>query len=151
MRVLVEVGEKSAVFHVDAAHVLIVRIDPADPVTAAPRAISDGALLESFGRDALEQRHFSLQVIEIVDGELDLAAGLGAACLQGGASGEDENQVRAPGAESDPEATLEAGTVGEQQHDGRDAPGHAKHGEDAAAAVVFERAVSLTGEFENHN
>ncbi len=128
----------------------IVRIDSADAVIAAARPVGNGALLEGFGRDALQQRNFGLQVVEIVDGEFDFAAGLGAARLQGGASGKNEDQVCAPGAEGDPEAALETGAVGEQQHDGRDAPRHAEHGEDAAAAVVLERVVGLAGEFENH-
>ena len=33
--------------------------------------------------------------------------------------------------------------VRKQQHDRRDAPGHAEHGEDAAAAIVFQRVVGL--------
>src|SRR5208337_2595286 len=151
VRVFVELGEEGAIFHVHAPHVRIVRINSADPVTAAPRAIGDGALLGGFGRDALEQRHLGLKVIEIVDGKFDFAASLGAARLQGGASGEDEDQVRAPGAESDPQAPLETGAVGEQQHDGRDAPSHAEHSKYAAAAIVLERAVGLAGEFENHS
>jgi len=72
----VEFGEEGTLFDVDAAHVLIVGIDSADAVTAAAGAVGDGALLEGFGRDALEQRHFGLQVVEVVDGELDFAAGL---------------------------------------------------------------------------
>src|SRR5208282_6200291 len=151
MRVLVEVGEESAVFDVDAAHVRIVGIDSADPVTAAPRSIGDGALFEGFRRDALEQTHLGLQVIEIVDGEFNFATSLGATRLQRGASGENEDEIRAPGAESDPEAALETGAVGEQQHDGRNAPCHAEHGEDAATAIVLERAVGLAGEFANHS
>src|SRR5208337_1140975 len=121
------------------------------PLSTSMRCIRDGAFLGGFGRDALQQRHLGLQVIEIVDREFDFAAGLGAARLQGGASGENEHQVRAPGAESDPEAALEAGAVGEQQYDGRDAPRHPKHGENAAAAVVLQRVVGLAYEFENHN
>jgi len=85
--VFVEFGEEGTLFDVDAAHVLIVGIDSADAVTAAAGAVGDGALLEGFGRDALEQRHFGLQVVEVVDGELDFAAGFGAAGLERGASG----------------------------------------------------------------
>ena len=108
-------------------------------------------MLGGFGRDALEQRDFGLEVIEIVDGKLDFAAGLGASGLQRGASGKDKDQVSAPGAEGDPESALESGAIGEQQHDRRDAPCHAEHGENAAAAIVLERVVGLAGEFEDHN
>src|SRR5208282_131318 len=71
--------------------------------------------------------------------------------LQRGASGENEDEVRAPGAESDPEASLETGAVGEQQHDSRNTPCHAEHGEDAATAIVLQRAVGLASEFANHS
>src|ERR1035438_8773431 len=106
----------------------IIRIDSADAIAGAARSPGDGALFESFGRDSLKQRNLSLQVVEIVDGEFDLAAGLSAARLQRSTSGENENEICAPGAKGDPESALEARTIGEQQHDRGDAPRHAQHG-----------------------
>jgi hypothetical protein len=76
------------------------------------------------------------EVVEIVDREFNFAARFGAARLQRGASRKNEDQVRAPGAEGDPESALETRAISEQQHNRRDAPGHAQHGEDAASAVV---------------
>src|SRR5208283_2584729 len=81
----------------------------------------------------------------------DFAAGFGASSLQRGAAGKYEYEVGAPGAEGDPECALEPCAVGEKQHNRGDAPGHAEHGKNAAAAIVAERVVGLASEFEDHD
>ena len=107
-------------------------------------------LLEYFGREALEQRHFVADVIQVFDRETDFASRLGAARLLRGASGKHEDQVGPERAEGSPQAALEARAVGQQQHHGGDAPRHAQHGEDAAPLVVAQRAVGLDSQFAEH-
>ena len=147
-RVFVELGEEGSVLHIHAAHVRIVGIDSADAVIVAANSVRDYALLGRFGRDALEQRNFGLEIVEIVDGELDLSAGFGASGLERGATGENKDEVCAPRAEGNPESVFESVAVGEEQHDRRDAPRHAEHGQHAASAIVFQRVVGLMAEFD---
>ena len=150
VREVVGLAEEAAFGDVHLAHAAIRGVDAADAIVRTARAVGDHAILEGFGRDVLQQRNFGADVVEIVDGEADLRAGLGASGLQFGAAGKDEDEIRAERAEGGPESALEAGAVGEQEHDRRDAPGHAEHGEHAAAPVVAQRVVGLGGEIEDH-
>src|SRR5207237_5617950 len=70
--------------------------------------------------------------------------------LERGAARKQENQIRSERAEGDPQAAFESGSVGEQQHNGRDAPCHAQHGQNAATLVVAQRAVSLDSQIADH-
>ncbi len=107
-------------------------------------------LLEHFGRKPLEQRHFVADVVQIFDRETDFASRLGAARLMRGAAGKHEDQVGAEGAERRPQTALEARAIGQKQHHGGDAPGHAQHGEDAASLVVAQRAIGLGSKLVDH-
>ena len=150
VREVVGLAEESAFRDVHFAHAAIRGIYAADAIVRAARAIGDHAILEGFRRNALQQRDFGANVVEIVDGEANLRSGLGASGLQLGAAGKNEDEVGAEGAEGGPQSALEAGAVGQQQHDRRDAPSHAEHGEHAAAPVVAQRVVGLGGEIDDH-
>src|SRR6202020_2475186 len=81
-RVLIEFGKEVAVIDVHASHAREVRKKSPDTVVPASRSKSDRTLFRRFRRDTLEQRHLSLQIIDIVDGEFNLAARLGTAGLK---------------------------------------------------------------------
>src|ERR1700679_1971494 len=142
---IVGLAEECAFGDVEAAHVSVRSVDAAHAVSGAARAEGGEALFGHFGRNTLEQRNFAADVIEIVDGEANLGSGFGASSLEFSAAGENEDQVGAEGTEGGPESALEAGTVGEKQDDGSDAPGHAQHGEQSAAAIVAQGSVGLFG------
>ncbi len=147
---IVGLAEECAFGNVEAAHMSIRSVDSADAVSGAARAEGREALFRHFGRNALEQRNFGADVIEIVDVQANLGSGFGASGLEFGAAGEDENQVGAEGTEGGPESTLEASTVGEKQDHRGDTPGHAEHGEERAAAIVAQGGVGLVGEVGDH-
>ena len=107
-------------------------------------------MLEHFGREPFEQRHFVADVVQIFDRETDFASRLGAARLLRGAAGKYEDQIGAKGAERRPQTALEARAISQKQHDGGDAPGHAQHGEDAASFVVAQGAVGLGSKLVDH-
>jgi hypothetical protein len=97
-----------------------------------------------------QQRDLGPNVVQIVDRQTDLRSSLCASCLQFGASGKDEYEVGPERTESGPQSTLEARPVGQEEHDRRNAPSHSKHGKHAAAPVVAQRVVSLSGEISDH-
>ncbi len=98
----------------------------------------------------LHQRRRIDDAIDVVDGELDLRAGLLATGLLRGASGKDTDDARAPVGEDDFDGAAEAGAIGQQENHGRNAPRHAQHGERGAAAVVSHRLVGLRQQISHH-
>ena len=141
-------GRSLREFH--APHARVDGVHAAHPVAGAARAPGHCALLEDFRRQALEQRHFVADVIQIFDRETDFVSRLGAARLLRGPSGKHEDQVGSEGAEGSPQAALEARAVSQQQHHRGNPPRHAQHGEDAAPLVMAQRAVGLDSEFAEH-
>src|SRR5208283_6022345 len=103
-----------------------------------------------FGGNALQQRDFGADVIEVIDREADLGSSFSSSRLQFRAAGENEDQIRAEGAKGGPYSPFKASAVSEQKHDRGDAPGHAQHGEQTAPPVVAQRIVGLSCEIENH-
>src|SRR5947209_6781249 len=99
MRKIIRLAKGSSFFELHPAHFRVVGINPAHAVIGAARSISHVALLENFRRKPLEQRNFGADVIEVFDAELNLIPGFGAACLERGTAGKQENQIRTERAE----------------------------------------------------
>ena len=120
-------------------------------VAGTARAERHLALLIHLGGNAGEHGDLGAQEVEIVAGQADLRAGFGASGLQGSAPGKDGDQVASKSAEGDHQSVLKAGAVSQQQNHRGNAPGHAQHGEQRAAAVVFQRVESLCAQIAQHS
>jgi hypothetical protein len=81
--------------------------------------------------------------VDVIEGELDLGAGLLPSSLLRGAAGKDADDARPPVGEDGLNSTAESCAVGKQENDGRDAPRHSEHGESGAAPVVTHGAIGL--------
>src|SRR6059058_2138928 len=150
MRKIIRLAKGSSFFELHPPHFGIVGVNPTHAVIGGAGSIGHVALLENLRRKPLEQRNLGADVIEVFDAELNLVARFGAARLKRRASREKENKIRSERAEGNPQTALESSAVGEQQHDGRDAPGHTKHGQNATAFVMAQRAVCLDSQIADH-
>src|ERR1700730_1636871 len=138
-------GSTFGKFH--TAHTGIIGVDATYPIAGAACPPGHAALLEHFGREPFEQRHLVTDVVQIFDRETDFAARLGTTRLMRGATGKEEDQIGAEGAERRPQTALESRSVRQKQHHRGDAPGHAEHGEDAASLVMAQGAIGLGSKF----
>src|SRR5262245_9347672 len=104
----------------------------------------------SFRRDMTDDGKLFLEMLYVVNHEADLRAGFGAASLERRASRKDAHHLHAKVREDSGNGTTEAGAVGEEDDDCRDAPRHAEHGERGLAAIVLQRLVGLSEEIVDH-
>ena len=122
-----------------------------DLVVAVERtAVRDQALLVRLRRRPSEEWNLGPQVFEVPYSEPDLCTCLRATCLQFCSSGKNCNQVAAERGERRHESTLETGSISQQEHDRRDSPRHAEHGQHASTAIVPHRPVSLFADVVQH-
>src|SRR6202011_1620445 len=96
---VVGLAEESAFCDIHFAHAAVRGVHAADPIVRAARTVGDYTILERLRRNALQQRNFSANEVEIVDREANLRSRLGASGLQLSASGKNEDEVGAEGAE----------------------------------------------------
>src|SRR5579864_2468887 len=122
MREVVGLVEEAALLDFELSHAPISGINTADAVIRAARSVCDDAVLESFGRDPLQQWNFGADVVEVVHREANQRSGFGAPGLQFGASRENEDQVSSEGAECRPQSALKTCAISQKQHDSRNAP-----------------------------
>ena len=111
----------------------------------------DVDLFEHGGRDVDDAGNSGPEAVDVVLGEADLDAGFGSANLLRSAAGKDADEVGAPLGKDVLDGLTEAGAVGEQEHDGGDAPGHAADGDEGAAAVVDHRFPGLSPDVADHD
>ena len=88
--------------------------------------------------------------VDVIEGEADLDAGFIAAGLLAGFAGENADGVGAPLGKDGFNGVGEAVAIGEEQHDGGDAPGHADGGDGGAAAIEEHRLPSLAENVFEH-
>ena len=74
------------------------------------------------------ERDVVAQKFDVVAGEADLNSSFISASLLRGAAGKDSNGSGTEALEDILNGAAEAIAIGQKQHDGRDAPGHASHG-----------------------
>ena len=79
---VIRLAECAAFLQFHAAHACVVGINATHSVAAAADAIGNRALFEGLGRNPLEERHFSADIIEIIDREAHFTSCLGTARLQ---------------------------------------------------------------------
>src|SRR4030088_1914572 len=102
MSKVIRLAEETALGNFHAAHVPVRGINSADAIGSAARAVGGETLLRHFGRDPLQQRHFSTNVVKVIDRQANLRSSLCASSLQFGAAGENEYEVGSEGAECRP-------------------------------------------------
>jgi hypothetical protein len=71
--------------------------------------------------------------------------------LEGRSARKRPYDVGAPRAENKIDGVLETGAEGQQNNNRGNSPGHPKHGESGAAAIVLHCAVSFTKQIASHN
>src|SRR5437763_14391487 len=95
----------------------------------------DRGFHSSLGTDTPNQGHQVANMLNVIEGEADLHAGLGAASLERGASREDTHNLHAEVGEDGADGAAKSASVGHQEYNCGDAPRHAQHGESSAPAV----------------
>src|SRR5271166_6184289 len=108
------------------------------------------ALLFHHRRDAMDKRRGVHDAVNVVEGELDLGTGLLSPGLLRRASGKDAYGAGAPVGEDGLNSAAESRSISQQKYNGRNAPGHAEHGERSAAAIMAHRAVGLRKQILYH-
>src|SRR5271165_1848090 len=144
-------SEERAFAHVECANFLVRRIDSMNAIARATSAKCDQALLVDFRRNTGEHGTLGTNKVEIIAREPHLHAGFCPSRLDRSTSRKNRHQVAPEGAEGNHQSVLEAGAVGKQQNNRRDTPCHAKHGEQGAAAIVFQRVECLLAQFAKHD
>src|SRR5260370_2464643 len=86
-----------------------------------------------------------LHVLNVIESESCLGAGLHAAGLQGAASGKNGHHLQAEIAEDVVDGASKACSISQQDDHRSDAPGHAQHGDSRPPAVVAHRGKGLVG------
>ena len=89
--------------------------------------------------------------VDVIEGEANLDACFIAAGLLAGFAGENADGVGAPLGKDGFDGVGKAVAIGEEQHDGGDAPGHADRGDGGAAAIVEHRFPGLAENVFEHN
>ena len=145
------IAKKHALADSHTANARIDGVHAGHGVVLAAGAVGDERLFVDLGRHAGEQRNLVVQVVEVVASHLDRNTGLRAASLHLRPTIPDGDLVPAKALESDEEAALEPVPVGEEQNDRGNAPSHAQHGQQAAAAVVLEGRVGLAEQIAKHS
>ena len=107
-------------------------------------------LLADFRGDVGDLRNVGGQRVHVVQGKADGGAGLGAAGLHGSGAGNHDDHLGAEVGKDIGAGLTEAVAVGEQHHYRGDAPGHAEHGQRAAAAVVTHRLIGFLEQVVKH-
>ena len=118
--------------------------------TVGMKVVLDGCVLEHDGCNGGYARDGVPDQIHVIKGEADFDAGFVRAGLLGGSAAIDLDVVDAPLGEDVDDGAGEACAVGEQEHDGGDAPGHADHGDHGTAAVVEHGFPGLGENVDNH-
>ncbi len=78
---IVGFAEEAAFGGVQTAHAAIRSVDATDAISGAAGAVGHETLLGDFRRDVLEQGNFIADVVEVVDVQFYLGAGLGSSRL----------------------------------------------------------------------
>src|SRR5579864_219463 len=150
---LVLIAETAAGGYIEATDTLIDGVDACqEEVREGAGVVLNGgavALVEDRG-DTFDHGDFVADVVHVRNFQADLTAGLRATRLQRCAAGKDSDDVGSPGTEDQIDSVLETRTKGQQNDDGGNAPGHAKHGEGGAAAVVAHGAVGFAEQIARH-
>src|ERR1039457_1115019 len=89
--------------------------------------------------------------IDVVQGKADARPRLIATGLLTGSAAPEDDRVGSELGEDGLDGVTETGAIGDQQHDGGDAPGHADHGDGGAAAVVDHRLPGLSEDVLEHD
>jgi hypothetical protein len=112
--------------------------------------VRDDHVLAHVRRDQDDAGNHLLDALDIVDSELDLNPGLFAAGLFAGGTGKDANLVCSELGENLLARVAKTCSVGEQQDDRCDPPGHTDYGDGGAAAVVPHGADRLSEDVFQH-
>ena len=112
--------------------------------------VLDGLILKLHGRDVDDFRQGGGDAVDVIEREADLDTGFIAAGLLAGFAGEKADGVGAPLGKDGFNGVGEAVAIGEEQHDGGDAPGHADGGDGGAAAIEEHRLPGLAENVSEH-
>ena len=143
MRKILLIVKERSLADINVPALLIAGKCAADHIGRATLAVRDEALLVRLRRRPSEEWNLGPQVFEVPYSEPDLCTCLRATCLQFCSSGKNCNQVAAERGERRHESTLETGSISQQEHDRRDSPRHAEHGQHASTAIVPHGLVSF--------
>src|SRR5207302_5446266 len=110
----------------------------------------DGRLIPDFGRDVPDGRDGVHDLVHVVFFELDVHAGFSATRLQCGLPREAPDDAGAEIGEDGVDGTAESVAVSDEQHDCRNSPSHAQHGERGPAAIELQCVDGLCDDVANH-
>ncbi len=143
--------EEAALIDVEFEDVLVPGAHAVHAPGVDMQVILHRDILGDGGRDVPDSGNTGGDAIDVIEGKADTHAGLVSAGLLAGGSREDADGLGAPLREDGLDGAAEAVAIGQQQHYGGDAPGHADHGNGGAATVVEHRLPGLSEDVLEHD
>jgi hypothetical protein len=150
MAQVVGIIEEAALVDVQIPDFLDRRVQPHHGESEGAVVVLHRGIFLRHADDVPGERDVVAQQFDIFIGETDLDAGLVAAGLLRGASGEDADGGGAKTFENVLDGAAEAVAVGQKKNDSGDTPRHSRHGEKSAPQIVAHGGDSLLEQIAVH-